>query len=485
MNFRHYIVAFFSVLALVACDDSTGELGMSLNSKNEAISIDTASYDVESRSMLAGPVLARSSMGYLGKVRDPETLNYITGDFMAQFNSIEDFHFPSRDSLVATINGKEVRGVVAADSCVIRLYYTQFYGDSAQTMKLTAYEMSKAMNEDRVYYSDFSPINEGYVRDGGIKQDLTYSLTNYLVSKSDRDSSTYTPYISIPLNSSYTDRAGRTHNNYGTYVMQQYYDHPEYFKNAYTFRNNVVPGFFFRSKSGLGSMAYIFMSELAVYFKLQSADSVYHLHQSFWGTQEVLQSTTITNSTNRLNELAQDNSCTYLKTPAGIFTEMTLPVDEVIRGHEADSISAAQLVVPRLNSQSTSPYALTPPKRVLLVPRDSVNSFFANKQINNNINSYLATWGYSSTSTDNTYTFNNIAGMLTTMKNGPRSSANWNKVVLIPVDVTTTSYTNSSGSTTTLVTKLSNEMGLSSTRLVKGESTNSKLKLKVIYSKFK
>ena len=79
-----------------------------------------------------------------------------------------------------------------------------------------------------------------------------------------------------------------------------------------------------------------------------------------------------------------------------------------------------------------------------------------------------------------------------------KRSAKWNKVVLIPVALTTTTsgnsssysyyysyYYGSSSSTSTVVTKVSHDMSLTSTKLVKGTSTDSPLKLEVIYSHFK
>ena len=81
--------------------------------------------------------------------------------------------------------------------------------------------------------------------------------------------------------------------------------------------------------------------------------------------------------------------------------------------------------------------------------------------------------------------------------NSGSRSANWNKVVLVPVSLLTTSTSNqnsqysnysgypyySSASTSTTVTGVSNDMSLSSTKLVKGTTSNSPIKIDVIYSK--
>lgn len=503
---RFKIFAIVACGALIAsCTDNTDSIGSSLSDQTDAINVSTASFNVSSRSILADSVLSRNSLGYVGKVRDPETGGYVTGDFMAQFYCLENFAFPARENLISTDeNGNRVRGLVKCDSCVLRLFYSDFYGDSTRTMKLTAYEMGKAMNEDRNYYSNFDPMEEGYIREDGIAKDKVYSLTDFMVPKSTRDTSTYEPYITIKLNDPYTDKDGRTYNNYGTYVMQKYYDNASNFKNAYTFRNNVVPGFYFKHKAGLGNMAYIDASQLDVYYSLVNNDSVINTVDVFWGTDEVLQKTNITNDKNSLEKLIDDESCTYLKTPAGIFTELTLPVDEITTGHESDNIAGAELTIARINNTTSDGFDYDVPKNVLMIPKDSLYSFFEKGDLFNNRNSYLATWSYSPSTNvyRNSYRFNNISGMISTMASVAKSkrSENWNKVVLVPVTLTTSStssgtsysnyyyyygYTNSSSSSSSTVTKVSHDMSLTSTRLVKGTDANGLIKLNVIYNRFK
>lgn len=500
MNSKFIASFALACLTFAACDDTTDSIGTSLSENNGGVTINTATYDVFSRSIAADSVLSRNTTGYLGKVRDPETGAYITGDFMAQFNSLENYSFPQLDSLVTyDANGNMVAGklgTIKADSCELLLYMDDFYGDSVPTMKLTAYEMGKAMNEDRLYYSNFDPMANGYVRANGIQQDKVYNLTDYNIPKHTRDTSTYVPYITIKLNEAYTDKDGKTHNNYGGYILQKYYDDASNFKNAYTFRNNVVPGFFFKIKSGLGNMASITASRLNVYFKYRTKvrvsgsttaykDTIVNAYTTFWGTEEVLQTTTITNDKQTIAQLVADESCTYLKTPAGIFTELTLPVDEIMNGHTNETIASAKVVMQRLNNKVNTEYTFDVPQNILMVPKDSLYSFFENGSLNDNKTSYLASWGYAATTnaSENNYTFNNIAGLITAMYEAKNKTADWNKVVLVPVSLTT-APTSMSNTTSTKVTKISNDMSLTSTRLVKGTATNSPIKISVIYSKF-
>lgn len=485
MNSKLYAVLALTAISMASCDTTTDSIGSSLNDNRDGLTISAQTYSVVSRSIVADSVLSRNTTGYLGKVRDPETGAYITGDFMAQFNSLEDFTFPNKDSLITTdANGKEQRGIIKADSCELRLFYSSLYGDSTQLMKLSAYEMGKPMNENRTYYSNFSPSDNGYIREGGLQKDKVYSLIDYNVKQSTRDTSTYTPYITIKLKGPYTDKDGKTYDSYGTFIMQKYYDDPTNFKNAFAFRNNIVPGFFFKHQSGVGNMAYISQSQLDVYFSHIEDDSLYHSAAVFWGTEEVLQTSTITNDRKTMEKLANDETCTYLKTPSGIFTELTLPVEKIMKDHENDTITSAKLVLQRLNNKTTSDYAFSVPSQILMIPKDSLHSFFENNDIYNNKNSFVTSWAYNAAkgSFDNSYTFNNISGMISAMYNCDRKSTDWNKVVLVPVKVSTT--TTSSGSTT--VVKVTNDMSLTSTRLVKGtDADDSPIKINIIYSRFK
>lgn len=508
---KRYFIAFAMImLALASCTESTDEIGSSISEYVDGVNVQTASFDVSSQSILADSVLASNSIGYLGRVRDPETGAYVTGDFMAQFFCLENYKFPDLDMMtVYDNNGAAHRGVIRADSCELRLFYSKHYGDSTKTMKLTAYEMGKPMNEDRNYYSNFDPMKEGYIRSNGIHKDKVYTLTDFNVAENVRDTSTYEPYITVKLNDAYTDEEGKTYGNYGTYILQKYFDDQSNFKNAYAFRNNVVPGFYFKHKSGLGSMAYIDASQLNVYYKYSVRiadttsvsgqtiyrDSVLNGVTVFWGTDEVLQTTNITNDNAKLREIAADNSCTYLKTPAGIFTELTLPVEDITSSHPDYNLASAKVTIARINNTSGSDFAFDIPKSLLMIPRDSLYSFFEKGEMYNNRTSFSSTYS----SSNNNYTFNNISNMISSMAAIPASqrSANWNKVVLVPVTVTSSSTTTSnsnnaylyyygySTTSSTSVQKVSNDMSLTSTKLVKGTTSNSPIKIDVIYSKFK
>ena len=277
-------------MALMSCDDTTETIGSSLTDNMDNLEVSTDTFEVTTRSIVADSVLSRNNVGYLGIIKDPETGTYVTADFMAQFHSLEGFTFPEKENIV----NHDADNEIIADSCEIKLYFKEFFGDSLANMKLTAYEMEHALQEGKQYYSNFDPEKEGLLRSGGLQKDLVYTLADKGESDSIKSSKNYTRSIRIRLNDLYTAKNGRTYNNYGTYVMKTYYEHPEYFKNTYSFINKVCPGFYFKMKSGVGSMATIFATQLNIYIRYHNTkkDSTYTVAATFTGTEEVLQATT-------------------------------------------------------------------------------------------------------------------------------------------------------------------------------------------------
>lgn len=123
-----------------------------------------------------------------------------------------------------------------------------------------------------------------------------------------------------------------------------------------------------------------------------------------------------------------------------------------------------------------------------MVHKDSLYSFFENQTMYDYKSSFMATLS------KNVYSFSNIGNMITLMakqkedglKSDPNWVANhpdWNKVVLVPISTTVQYSTSYYTGTTSTITGVGNQMGLTSTKLVGG--TDTPIEVKVIYAKFK
>ena len=452
---RLLTVLVIAALTFAACDDTTEEIGGSITNKIDNINISDSAFNVTTKSIVAGAVLSRNNTGLIGKMKDPETGNYVKGDYMTQLSVLPTFSVDTLDYIK-----QANKGSIEADSCYLLVSYNASYGDTIAPMKVTAYEMTKPMAEDQEYYSD-----------------------------------------------------------YGSYIMQTYAEHPEYFKTNYKFLHNVCPGFFIKNVGGMGNMAKIWNTELIFYWTrhktIKAKDGVTDStavsigYNRFDGTEEVLQLNKIENDTKNLEQLANQNqqNWTYLKSPAGIFTEVTLPIEDIMKGHEKDTLNTASISFPRLNNKDEdNAYNFATPSTILMVQKDNLQSFFEKSKLADNRTSYTAI--YSSTGTyKNAYTFQNIANLVSAMyKNkaeGEKKNASWvnehsdwNKVVLVPVNVITTTQ-----GYTTVISKINHDMSLASTRLIVGTDDPNKdytqdkktgkkvasgpIRIKVIYSKFK
>lgn len=485
---RLLTVLVIAALTFAACDDTTEGIGGSITNKIDNINISDSAFNVTTKSIVAGAVLSRNNTGLIGKMKDPETGNYVKGDYMTQLSVLPTFSVDTLDYIK-----QANKGSIEADSCYLLVSYNASYGDTIAPMKVTAYEMTKPMAEDKEYYSDYDAFEKGWVSESNQHWSSNYNLSNTSDVKN----------FKIYLNKKYK-KDGKTYKNYGSYIMQTYAEHPEYFKTNYKFLHNVCPGFYIKNVGGTGNMAKIWNTELIFYWTrkktIKAKDGVTDStavsigYNRFDGTEEVLQLNKIENK--NLEELASKQNYTYLKSPAGIFTEVTLPIDDIMKGHEKDTLNTATISFPRLNNDNEdNPYNFATPSTILMVQKDSLKSFFEKSKLADNRTSYTAS--YSSTGTyKNAYTFQNIANLVSAMYKNKGKGENWNKVVLVPVNVITTTQ-----GYTTVISKINHDMSLASTRLIVGtddpnkdyttdEKTGKKvasgpIRIKVIYSKFK
>lgn len=488
---RLLTVLVIAALTFAACDDTTEGIGGSITNKIDNINISNSAFNVTTKSIVADSVLSRNNTGLIGKMKDPETGNYVKGDYMTQLSVLPTFSVDTLDYIK-----QANKGSIEADSCYLLVSYNASYGDTIAPMKVTAYEMTKPMAEDKEYYSNYDAFEKGWVNENNQHWSSNYNLSNTSDVKN----------FKIYLNKPYTTKDGKTYKNYGSYIMQTYAEHPEYFKTNYKFLHNVCPGFYIKNVGGTGNMAKIWNTELIFYWTrkktIKAKDGVTDStavsigYNRFDGTEEVLQLNKIENDTKNLEQLASQQNWTYLKSPAGIFTEVTLPIEDIMKGHEKDTLNTATISFPRLNNENEdNPYNFATPSTILMVQKDSLQSFFEKSKLADSRTSYTAS--YSSTGTyKNAYTFQNIANLVSAMYKNKGKGENWKKVVLVPVNVITTTQ-----GYTTVISKINHDMSLASTRLIVGTDDPDKdyttdkktgkkvasgpIRIKVIYSKFK
>ena len=448
---KHWLAVLVLCVVCCSCEDTTGVLGNDMMPVTDLVTTQYQTHQVYTASYAVGDsVLARTSTCYLGRYTDPETGTAVKSDFLAQFHSAEGFSFP--DSV-------ENHEITAAD---LRLYISDFVGDSLANFKLSVYPLNKILDADQNYYTNINPASY-YDTTAAPIATKWFSISDRTISDSLRWSKNYNANIHISLPK-----------EIGQAIYDGYRANPALFENTETWLNSNLPcskGFYFKLEAGDGAMAYIDVAQFNLYFKYYDQDFAKDTTgvNQFACTEEVIQATRFENS--KLNTLLENQDVTYVKSPAGIFTMATLPTDEI---NINDTINYANLTFKRYNDLVDSRFKLAIPKQLLLVRLDDYeNGFFEKYSLADNQTSYLASFNASS----NTYEFTNISRLLMTIlqeKQNGTATENADKVLLIPVSTTYDSSSN--------LVKLSHDFSLASAKLVGG--ANHPIELKVIYSRY-
>ena len=444
-----FVLGCLSLALCSSCDDSTDMLGVDIMPTTDFVTKESKTYDVTTESYAVGDhVLARTLKSYFGRFTDPETETVVESDFLAQFHCPENFEFPAKvvDNKITDVS--------------LKLFIDGFVGDSLTLMKMSVFTLDKTMNADDDFYTDINPAD--YYDE--TKEPIAvkwFSISDRTISDEERAKTSRSITIPLPV------EMGQT-------IYDDYLANKSHFSNTQTWINSGLPGskgFYFKFESGDGAMAYIGVIQYNIGFRYHDeslAKDTLGVCQ-FASTSEVVQATRFDNS--HLDKLLANTSVTYLKSPAGIFTQATLPTDDI---HTNDTINSAELIFRRYNDVVNSKFKLNIPQKILLVRLDDyLNGYFEKYSVADAVTSYLATFNASR----NTYDFPNIARLITTIKQekaAGKATPNADKVLLIPVE---TAYDKSGN-----LVRMAHDFSLSSAKLVGG--TTSPVELKVIYSHY-
>ena len=466
-------------ITLVGCTENTATLGV--YPQQDAISTSTATYGILSSDLLNNVVPANSTACYLGKVIDPETDEAITATFAAQFHTFEGYTFPEKKNVIPGLDG------LLCDSIEIRLFIKSTFGDKNNPMKREVWPLSR--NEDKLIKESMNLYSntdlQQFIDDSeGPLATKVFTATDYNITEGQRNAKGHSDNVRIILP-----------RQYGESIMQKFYTDPNAFRDSYSFIRNVCSGFLFQTVGGTGTMLNLEVCTMDLFFSYKSEefpDSTLAAYCRFAATPEVIQSTQFESS--NLAGLIGNEEYTMLKTPAGICTELVLPVNEICKGHENDSITRASFTLTRINNQDEDAldddYALGIPQNLLLVRKQNLSSFFENHQVADNQQSY-STFYYE---TFNCYRFDNISHLISycwlEKKSGMQASGmteeaweaahpEWNHVVLVPVSIATASNTFGEG----LQVSVNHDLSLCSTKLVRGTEAKP-IQMQVIYSRF-
>ena len=246
-------------------------------------------------------------------------------------------------------------------------------------------------------------------------------------------------------------------------------------------------------------------------------DSTYYSYRTFAATKEIIQANSFRSDEDKIKEKVKETGCTYLKTPAGIYTQATLPLlnnnnnsqKGILDSLRNDTLNVVRLTFTNYNqTNDKNKFSMGAPSYVLLVREKEKDDFFKKNKVNDDITSYIAQHNAINT---NQYVFPNISRLINTCR-AERDAAvialandgkiegildvdtgtpvttieawekatQWNKVALVPVTITRDQNTSTAlGS----IISVLNDLQPGYTKL-KGGSEGDRLSMEIIYTSF-
>lgn len=522
MKVKYLGILLFAILAFYGCDDNTGTLGMSMLPDSDGISATTTTFDVTTKSLLAEKVYAKTSTGYVGKFTDPapEGFGSYEASFLTELNCTDDFKFP------AVYDPEKHVGTMAGDTVVsaqLTIYYSSWFGDSLNPCRMSVYELDKRL--ENKHYTDINPKeyygNETdkphFEETGYFELHKAYTAYDTSVPDSVRNAtdsngnSLFYPNVTLPLSKQFGNELLQLNRAYQR-------GENDFFKNSEKFIDNVLKGVYIKTDYGDGTILYVDRVDLQMQFRFHYVDSLgvkltkkdgkdslyYSTATVFASTKEVIQANKF-ESSEELIKKANETGWSYLKSPAGIFTEATLPYDKIHEELSNDTLNAVKLTFTNYNQESNKyKFSMSAPETVLLLRKKDMDSFFVNNELANNVTSFVATHNSIET---NQYTFMNIARLVSACINEKKAAKqkakeaagtswnetawetewsegegkDWDKVVIIPVVVT---Y--DTNSTTPSIIGIQHDLKPTYAKLKGGnpEQGGTKLQIEVTYTSF-
>ncbi len=459
-----FICALLLGALIYSCDDSATGIGNDLMPDGDRIPANTDSYEFSTQSILSDSVYARTSTAYLGQYTD-EQFGEFSADFIAQFTCPDDFSFHE--------------DIISAKSVKLYLFYSKFFGDSLSPMRVQVDSLDKVIRYDdkNTYYTSVNPADY-YNKSAKPLAIKALSATGPSVELD----SVYSGVRSI-------SQAIKLPTQLGEYFLQKYREDSTNYRDASAFINNVFKGVYIHCTHGDGTILYLDEVRLSFEYNAMVKSSsgkkdslITYSPRYFAATKEVIQANRFQNS-DRLKEIVADVTGSYVKSPAGIYTEASFPIADIEAEHKRDTLNGVSVTFTRYNDKNTGNFKMGAPNNLLMVRKKDMYTFFEENKLNDNQTSYL------STLSGNTYTFSNIAPLITycinERKKGLESdpaweikNPDWNKVVLIPVSCETTS----DGNNNQQIIGISNSLGMQSAKLKGGEKD--KLKMQIFYTTF-
>lgn len=388
--YRSLIIAFIAILA-ASCDNTLDQIGLSTQPNQDRLTLGLDTLQLYARSVKVDSMFCRTTSPVLGEYADP-----LFGSMKSEY--IGEFYLPT---------GSGFKKGAVIDSVKTVLIYTTMMGDSLAPMELSVFEVIKSLKETNNYtnidpkeFSDltapigvqtFTGKNSNfeiltYTTDGG----TTISLNEY--------------HIDVKLPNALGERFLAEYNKTGHGKMADTDSFREFF-----------PGLYYTTSFGNSTIINVDLTSLHVYYHYLdekgsslNLDTIRTDNLKLSISPEVKQINHIKNSNDEL--LIENERHTYIKSPAGINTEIIFPISEFHEKLKSQALNMVNFTLYAIPDESDSKMVkIDPPEYLLLVNKDSLNGFFEKRKLQDDITCFMSEQFDSSSYS---YQFNNLSTMI-------------------------------------------------------------------------
>ncbi len=337
----------------LACNDKPSLVGEEVQPVIDKVTAKVDTLDMQVKTIEMGDIYTRSTNTLLGDIRD-QVYGDLKADYIMQVRSPKGFKFKQKP-----IDDK-------IDSVLLSVNYNIWAGDSLAMLKASVYRIDKAIPNS--WYS-------------------TEDLADLLDDKKHLGSKVYTVagqqgirrvMIKLPK-------------ELGQKIYDLTLNNPSVFDTQESFYQNVLGGLYITTTTGSGSVLNVKNTELVIFYtykkRAEGGENEEEEPEPDPVGTEVFVNTTESYQVNHIKHqqletlLAPSNEYTYVKSPAGVMTQLTINKDVLTEKYLTDLdegynwlISEAQFEV--TTGAPPTETILDPPLYLLLLPKDSVQTFF-------------------------------------------------------------------------------------------------------------
>ena len=368
----------------------------------------------------------------------------------------------------------------SVDSICLFMYYSSWIGDGLSPLAINAYLMDKQTFRYSSSYATDLTIDDYCSRTKPVLTNHRIVVASEMLDSIANSDGTYVPMLRMRLNDDFTS----------------YFASIQSFESQEKF-NDLFNGLFIETSFGSSTVLNISDIALGVYYRFgyrkAGRDTVVHDMKIFYANSEV-------RTVNRLeypdkkvwiNALQQKtDSFNYIIAPAGVYTRMTFPMARMADSIEAKLgtkrpyVNLAQVQVDVTNvfsgteAQKQRNDWLQPADYMLLIKEESMQRFFENRELPSDTCALLSALTQGTDSAGNTtyYYSYDLSDFLTNQLRKEVSTEELN-MMLVPVSVSTGTYTSSSSS----ITAVRQQQTISATVI---RSAQNGMNLKLVYSGF-